>query len=101
MGRVPEDATAVGGRSAAFQTFTVGIWTEPEGRPGVVKWARGFWEGLKPFSKGAYVNLSDEQDEPALKKTYGAEKFARLQSIKAKYDPENVFRLNQNIRPAG
>ena len=65
-----------------------------------MKWVRGLWDSLVPYSHGAYVNLSDTQDEAMLKVTYGPEKYAKLQKIKAKYDPENVFNLNQNIKPA-
>jgi FAD/FMN-containing dehydrogenase len=99
VARVPDDATAMGGRSAAFQTYFAGIWEEPGERQPTVKWVREFWKALEPYGRGAYVNLSDHQDEATLKVTYGPEKYARLQRIKAKYDPENVFRLNQNITP--
>ncbi len=99
VARVPEDATAVGGRSAAFQTLHVGIWDGAAERAGIVQWARGVWDTLVPYAHGAYVNLSDDQDESALKITYGTEKYARLQRIKAKYDPDNLFSLNQNIKP--
>src|SRR5439155_99700 len=91
VSRVPEDATAVGGRSAAFQTLFIGIWDELAGRPAAMQWVRGIWSALEPFAHGAYVNLSDEQDEPALRTTYGAEKYAKLQRPKAKYDPDKVF----------
>ena len=97
--RVPEDATAFGGRSAAFQTLFIGIWEEAAHKPDTVQWVRGFWNALEPYGKGAYVNLSDEQDESSLRVTYGADKYAKLQRIKAKYDPGNLFRLNQNIKP--
>jgi hypothetical protein len=100
VARVPDDATAVGGRASGFQVMCIGIYEDPADRPGRVAWVSDLWNSLKPFSKGAYVNLSDTQDEASLKVTYGAEKYARLQRIKAKYDPENVFRLNQNILPA-
>ncbi len=100
VSRVPEDATAFGGRSAAFQVLCIGIWDEPAGRDGAVKWVREIWGALEPYAHGAYVNLSDEQDEATLKITYGAQKYAKLQRLKAKYDPENVFSLNQNIKPA-
>ncbi len=100
VARVPDDATAFGGRSAAFQVLCIGIWDEAAERDVAVKWVRGIWSALEPFAHGAYVNLSDTLDESALKITYGAAKFARLQRLKAKYDPENVFSLNQNIRPA-
>ena len=100
VARVAEEATAFGGRQAAFQSLIIGIWEEPSGRDGAVQWVRDTWSALEPFAHGAYVNLSDEQDEAALRVTYGAAKYARLQELKRKYDPSNLFRLNQNIRPA-
>jgi FAD/FMN-containing dehydrogenase len=77
----------------------VGIWDEEREKAPIVEWARNAFKALEPWAKGAYVNLSDVQDEASLMKTYGPEKYARLQRIKAKYDPENVFCLNQNIKP--
>ncbi len=100
VARVPDDATAFGGRDAAFQTLFLGVWDEAQRRDNAVRWTRDTWSALEPYAHGAYVNLSDTQDEAELKVTYGAEKFAKLQRIKAKYDPGNFFSLNQNIRPA-
>lgn len=101
VNRVPDDATAYGGRTAAFQAAFFGIW-ESEGDKQVnADWARAAWKTLEPHAEGAYVNLSDTQDLTALEQTYGKAKFEKLRKIKAKYDPENVFRLNQNIPPAG
>ena len=99
VARVPEDETAFGGRSAAFQTLFVGIWDDPAEKAATVQWTRGSWDALVPFAHGAYVNLSDTQDESALRITYGTQKYAKLQRIKAKYDPDNVLSLNQNIKP--
>jgi hypothetical protein len=99
VARVPEDATAFGGRSAPFQSLFIGVWEDAAQREQTASWVRGIWSALTPFSRGAYVNMSDDQDEAALKVTYGAEKYARLQRLKAKYDPDNVFNLNQNIAP--
>jgi len=98
--RVPEDATAFGGRKALVNAMFVGIWDEDHEKAAIVEWARNAFTALEPWARGAYVNLSDVQDEAGLKLTYGPEKYARLQKIKAKYDPENVFCLNQNIKPA-
>jgi FAD/FMN-containing dehydrogenase len=100
VARVAEDATAFGGRSAPFQTLSLGIWDDPEQKASTVKWVRGCSSALEPHGRGAYVNLTDHQDESALRVTYGTAKYAKMQRIKAKYDPENVFRLNQNITPA-
>ncbi|MBI5837508.1 MAG: FAD-binding oxidoreductase [Candidatus Eisenbacteria bacterium] len=100
VARVADEATSFGGRDAAFQTFAIGIWEDPADRTATVDWVRGYWDAMQPYAHGAYVNLSSEQDQASLRTTYGDAKFARLQRIKAKYDPENVFRLNQNIEPA-
>jgi hypothetical protein len=97
--KVAEDATAVGGRGSAFQTLLVGIWPDESERAATVQWVRETWTALEPHAHGAYINLTDNMDTAALARTYGAEKFARLQRIKAKYDPSNVFNQNQNITP--
>ena len=64
-----------------------------------VQWARETWDALEPHSTGArYLNFEAEEGVAAI---YGEEKYRRLAELKAKYDPENLFRLNQNIEPAG
>jgi len=100
LARVPADATAVGGRDAQYLLMIVGIWEDEAQKPAVVSWVRDFHQALEPFQHGAYVNLSDEQDEKSLERTYGAETYARLRRVKKQYDPNNVFNLNQNIKPA-
>jgi hypothetical protein len=66
----------------------------------IIGWVRRLWGALKPFTSGAYVNyeMSDE-GEDRLRHAYGPEKHKRLVALKNKYDPENLFRLNQNIVP--
>jgi FAD/FMN-containing dehydrogenase len=68
--------------------------------PGIA-WARNFWSELVPHAEsvGSYVNYLVEPDEARVRASYGAAKYARLGSIKAKYDPDNLFHLNANIRP--
>jgi hypothetical protein len=101
VARVPDEMTAFGGRTAKFQAMFLGIWQDGAQRPACVEWVRGVWGALAPrANRGVYVNLADDLDEATLKATYGAEKYARLQRVKAKYDPENVFHYNQNIPPA-
>lgn len=101
LARVPDDETAFGGRTAGFQFMAGGIWEEAGDRGPVVDWVREFSAAMEPFATaGTYINLADTESEERLKASYGREKFAKLAALKAKYDPENVFRLNQNIKPA-
>ena len=66
----------------------------------LTRWGRDYWEALHRFNRdGAYVNfLMDDEDEGRVEASYGAN-YARLASIKAKFDPANLFHVNQNIRP--
>ena len=101
VARVPEDATAFGGRSAGFLGMFFGVWEDAGQREACVSWSRGFADSLAPFALGGtYVNLTDDETEERIARSYGRDKLARLARIKAKYDPDNVFRLNHNIRPA-
>jgi hypothetical protein len=65
-------------------------------------WARSFWSDLVPHARSvaSYVNFMAEFEEDRIRASYGAEKYRRLGQIKAKYDPDNLFHLNANIRPA-
>lgn len=100
MGRVPEDKTAFGGRGASFLSMFVGIWEETGDRAEAVAWARGFTQATEPLSQGStYINLADTQSEDRIIRGYGQAKYDKLARLKAKYDPDNVFRLNQNIKP--
>ena len=100
VGRVPEGKTAFGGRQAGFMSMFVGIWEETGDRAPAVAWARGFTSDTEKLSMGgSYVNLSDEMSETKVANSYGRDTYEKLAKLKAKYDPENVFRLNQNIRP--
>jgi FAD/FMN-containing dehydrogenase len=100
VSRVPEDRTAFGGRAAGFLSMYVGVWEGTGDREPAVAWARAFGQATDQYSLGGtYVNMGDTLTEERLKKTYGAAKYEKLAGIKAKYDPQNVFRLNQNIKP--
>jgi hypothetical protein len=100
IARVPADATAFTARHAAFQIAIAGVWDDDGQKPPCVKWTRDFFGALQNYSKGTYVNFATDLDESALRTCYGADKYAKLQKIKTKYDPDNVFHLNQNIKPA-
>ena len=78
-----------------------GAWEEPADDDGHIAWARDFWSAMRPFSSGGtYVNfLTQDADEERVRAAYGPELYAGLARTKAKYDPDNLFRSNQNIRP--
>ena len=96
-GRVPEDATAFGHRDARFGAMLVSRWQEPAQADEQVAWVRGLSQAVEPSSIGTYVNFLGDEGESRVRHAYGAEKFDRLAELKRRYDPDNVFRLNQNI----
>jgi hypothetical protein len=63
------------------------------------QWARGCWYALAPHRTGAYVNWLMEEGDERVREVYGEERYRRLQAVKRRYDPENVFHLNQNVVP--
>ena len=99
IGHVAEDETAFTGRNAGF-TYNVGACTETsEGFDKEREWARSFWSALEPWHDGVYVNFLGDEGQERVRQSYGAEKYDRLQALKQKYDPDNFFRINQNISP--
>jgi FAD/FMN-containing dehydrogenase len=99
VGRVPVEATAFAGRAANFVMNVHTRWQEARDDARCIGWAREFYAATRPFaSSTAYVNFLPEEDGERLSSIYGSN-YARLRAIKAKYDPENVFRVNQNIKP--
>jgi FAD/FMN-containing dehydrogenase len=102
--RKPSDAdTAFGGSRSARYVFNIeGASVDREVYEADRLWVRNFWDAMRPHATGAggYVNFLVEQDEDRVRTTYGADKYARLARIKARYDPDNVFHLNANIKPA-
>ena len=99
VARVGEDETAFGGRDAGHTVNVIGITVSRDGFEEEREWARGLWGVLEPHQRNAYVNFLMEEGEERVRQAYGAEKYDRLQALKREYDPENVFRLNQNISP--
>ena len=97
---VPVEATAFSYRDVGFAHVILAADADPAPMPGFVQWARDYWSALHPLSAGgAYVNFLMDEGEERVRATY-RENYGRLAAIKAAYDPENLFRVNQNIRPA-
>jgi FAD/FMN-containing dehydrogenase len=92
--------TAWNFRNANFAEVIVGVDPDPANGERIKKWARAYWEALHPHSSGgAYVNMIMDEGETQVRAAYG-ENYDRLARIKAKYDPQNLFSVNQNIKPA-
>jgi len=99
VARVADEDTAFTSRGAAY-TFNLTSMTEgPEGFDEERQWTRDFWSALAPHHMGVYVNFLMEEGEERVREAYGPAKYDRLKALKRAYDPENLFRLNQNIPP--
>jgi hypothetical protein len=99
VARVGDEETAFNGRTAAF-TYNIGACTETgEGFERERDWVRSFWDALEPWHQGVYVNFLGDEGSERVRQSYGPEKYDRLQALKRKYDPDNFFRINQNIDP--
>ena len=100
--RVPPESMAFNQRDARFNASALGIWGEQAQDSGQVRWAREFAAMLEPYTAGSSYTNYMSADEPMdrVRAAYGDEKFTRLREIKKRYDPDNVFRFNQNIPPA-
>jgi FAD/FMN-containing dehydrogenase len=98
--RVPADATAWSTRDARWSMVIAGIDPDPGNAEALKTWGRAYWQAVHPYNlESAYVNfLMDDEVDGRVQAAYG-ENYQRLASIKATYDPENLFRVNQNITP--
>jgi FAD/FMN-containing dehydrogenase len=100
VGRVSADATAYTHRDAEFCVSVHGRWADPAKDAACVGWARDVFEAATPFSTGGvYVNFLTQEEGERVGAAYGSN-FDRLVGVKNKYDPSNLFRMNQNIRPS-
>ncbi len=101
VARVGADDTAFGQRDGRFLYNAISFWEDPAETERNVAWARSFHEALQPYAtEGVYVNFLSEEGDQRIVEAYGTDKYERLARIKAQYDPDNLFRLNQNIVPA-
>jgi FAD/FMN-containing dehydrogenase len=97
--RVDATATAFPHRSAGYNLLIISQWSDPAQTGEGVAWARGTYDALRPhMAEGAYVNYLDDDDAGRVRAAYGPN-YDRLRDLKLRYDPENLFHLNQNIPP--
>ena len=102
IARVDDAATPIGHRDAELRYYAVAAWEDPEQTESHISWARDFHGAMEPFSSaGIQVNFLTDADDDRLRASYGAEKYDRLVALKDEWDPENVFRLNANVKPSG
>ncbi|MGH9719476.1 MAG: BBE domain-containing protein [Bryobacteraceae bacterium] len=100
VGREDPDSSAFEDRRATHAMTIDGVWSEPGVSEACIAWVRGFWEAVRPHSTGrVYMNFLGEEGEERVRAAYGEAKYARLRTLKRKYDPTNFFRMNQNIVP--
>jgi FAD/FMN-containing dehydrogenase len=99
VARVGETETAFSHRSAAYSFLILAGWEDPGESEANVAWARDLWEQVRPMAAaGVYVNYLGTEGEQRVREAYGPN-LDRLAEIKSRYDPDNFFRMNQNIRP--
>ncbi len=98
--QVAPDATAFAYRDATFATVIAGMWPDPAENDANIAWVRDYYDATAPHSEeGGYVNFMAEDDQDRIRANYKGN-YDRLTQVKAKYDPHNLFRFNQNIQPA-
>ena len=96
---VAHDATAFAYREANFAPVIAGMWPDPEDNEANIRWVRDFYDATAPLSEeGGYVNFMADDDQERIRANY-RQNYDRLDQVKRAYDPDNLFHLNQNIRP--
>jgi hypothetical protein len=98
--RVAKEDTAWNYRDATWAKVICGIDPDPASKKIITQWAKEYWNELHPYSAGgAYINFIMDEGETGIKTSYG-DNYEKLVRVKTKYDPNNLFRVNQNIKPA-
>jgi hypothetical protein len=101
VARVAEDATAFGQRSAPWNIHYLSMWPDPADTQKNIDYTKRLSAAMKPWTSGrVYLNFIGDEGAARIEGAFGPEKFARLQALKAAWDPDNVFHHNQNIPPA-
>jgi FAD/FMN-containing dehydrogenase len=95
-----QNDTAWSFREANFAQVIVGVDPDPANNERMIQWSKAYWSALHPYSAGgAYVNMMMDEGTDRVRNAYRGN-YARLTQVKACYDPHNLFRVNQNIKPA-
>jgi FAD/FMN-containing dehydrogenase len=101
LARVNDDAMAIGQRQAPWNTHLLTVWTDPADSARNLAWLRALQAAIDPYTTGhAWLNFLGEEGEHRVRRAVGDRKYERLQTIKRRYDPDNVFHLNQNVTPS-
>ncbi len=101
IARAPGDRMAFGQRQAPFNLHVLSKWELPRDDDANIAWARELGAAMKPFTTGrTYLNFIGDEGADRVRAAFSPEAYARLQAVKDRYDPQNLFRLNQNIRPS-
>jgi len=102
IARVDEDATAIGQRHAPWTTHLLAVWRDPDESARNLAWLRALQAAADPYATGrTWLNFLGDEGEQRVQRAVGKEKYGRMQAIKDRYDPGNLFHLNQNIPPSG
>jgi FAD/FMN-containing dehydrogenase len=101
IGRVPEGATPLTHRSVHWITHPFAMWEDPADNDANITWARNFRRDIAKYTNGGvYLNFIGNEGQDRVRAAFGDENYRRLAQVKAEWDPQNVFRGNQNIEPA-
>ncbi len=101
IARVPDDATAFGERNAQFNVHYLSMWEDEADDERNIAYTRAIAAAMKPWTTGrVYLNYIGDEGLHRVESSFGEQKYARLQALKAEWDPDNLFRHNQNIKPA-
>ena len=99
MARVPAEATAFAHRDANVMVIVMTPFEDPADLPTHAAWTQSYFEALQPKATGVYSNFLEAEGEARIREAYPTATYRRLADVKRRYDPTNLFRLNQNIRP--
>jgi FAD/FMN-containing dehydrogenase len=101
VSRVSDDANAAGHRDAAYLMHPIAVWDDPAESEKHISWCRRLCEAMRPHTTGGvYLNMTMDEGEDRVRAGYDPAKYERLVALKDKYDPDNLFSVNQNIKPS-